>query len=167
MSVEVLVETTIVDSATQEREREEEAARVREEAEEKQRAEALAAEHARAAREAEQAAAERRARGEAEAAQEAERRRQASEAEARDRREGLNRLHQLLGRAESLAQKPDLSLKTAARLLRDVRTALADVPPLPSRQDYEDVVQRWLGKSRAVVYVLPERAPAREIFNSL
>ncbi len=142
MSVEVLVETTIVDSATQEREREEEAARVREEAEEKQRAEALAAEHARAAREAEQAAAERRARGEAEAAQEAERRRQASEAEARDRREGLNRLHQLLGRAESLAQKPDLSLKTAARLLRDVRTALADVPPLPSRQDYEDVVQR-------------------------
>jgi hypothetical protein len=142
MSVEVPVETTIVDSATQEREREEEAARVREEAEEKQRAEALAAEHARAAREGEQAAAEQRARGEAEAAQEAERRRQASEAEARDRREGLNRLHQLLGRAESLARKPDLSLKTAARLLRDVRAALADVPPLPSRQDYEDVTQR-------------------------
>jgi soluble cytochrome b562 len=147
MSVEVPVETTIVDSAMQEREREEEAARVREEAEEKERAEALAAEHARAAREAEQAAAEQaaaelRARHDAEAAQEAERRRQASEAEARDRREGLNRLHQLLGRAESLAQKPDLSLKTAARLLRDVRTALGDVPPLPSRQDYEDVTQR-------------------------
>jgi Domain of Unknown Function (DUF349) len=142
MSVEVSVETTIVDSATQEREREEDAARVREEAEERQRAEALAAECARAAPEAEQAAADQRARAEAAAAQEAERRRQTSEAEARDRREGLNRLNQLLGRAESLAQKPDLSLKTAARLLRDVRTALADVPPLPSRHDYEDVVQR-------------------------
>jgi hypothetical protein len=143
MSVEVPVEMTIADtSAAQEREHEEEAARVREEAEAKQRAEAQAAEHARAAREAEQAAAEQRARGEAEAAQEAERRRQASEAEARARREGLSRLNQLLGRAESLAQKPELSLKTAARLLRDVRTALADVPPLPSRHDYEDVVQR-------------------------
>jgi Domain of Unknown Function (DUF349) len=141
MSVEVPVET-IVDSATQEREREEEAARVREEAEKRQRAEALADEYARAAREAEQAAADQRARAEAAAAQEAERRRQTSEAEARDRREGLNRLNQLLGRAESLAQKPDLSLKTAVRLLRDVRAALADVPPLPSRHDYEDVVQR-------------------------
>ncbi|HUR89025.1 MAG TPA: L,D-transpeptidase [Ramlibacter sp.] len=32
---------------------------------------------------------------------------------------------------------------------------------------YEDVVQRWLGKSRTVVYVLPEQTSAREIFNSL
>jgi Domain of Unknown Function (DUF349) len=146
MSVEVPVETTIEDARALQ-ERDEEAARAREEAEQRQRAEALAAEHARVLREAEQAAAEQaaaelRARHEAEAAREAERRRLASEAEARDRRDGLNRLNQLLGRAESLAKKPELSLKTAARLLRDVKAALADVPPLPSRHDYEDVTQR-------------------------
>jgi hypothetical protein len=160
MSVEVTVETTIVDPATQEREREEAAARVREDAAEKERADALAAEHAREARDAERASAEERARAEAEAAQQAERRRQASEAEARDRREGLNRLNQLLGRAESLATKPELSLKTAARLLRDVRTALADVPPLPSRQDYEDVVQRLKAAQAALT---PKVQDLREV----
>ena len=35
-------------------------------------------------------------------------------------------------------QKEDLSLKAADRALRDVRAALADVPPLPSRQDYDE-----------------------------
>jgi hypothetical protein len=32
---------------------------------------------------------------------------------------------------------------------------------------YEDVVQRWLGNGRAVVYVLPESGSAREISNPL
>jgi hypothetical protein len=32
---------------------------------------------------------------------------------------------------------------------------------------YEDVVQRWLGQGRSVVYVLPETAPIRHVFNSL
>lgn len=32
---------------------------------------------------------------------------------------------------------------------------------------YEDVVQRWLGQGRSTVYVLPEQAPAREIFDAL
>lgn len=32
---------------------------------------------------------------------------------------------------------------------------------------YQDVVQRWLGRTRAVVYVLPERASARDVFDSL
>ena len=32
---------------------------------------------------------------------------------------------------------------------------------------YQDVVQRWLGKARAVVYVLPEQSSAREVFDSL
>jgi hypothetical protein len=117
-----------------------EAARDREE--ERQRAEELAAEHARAAEEAERAAAEQRMRDDAAAAREAERRRQASEAEARDRREGLNRLNQLIGRAETLLQRPDMSLKAANRILRDVKAALADVPPLPSRHDYEEIVQK-------------------------
>ena len=116
-----------------------------------------AADSARAQQEAEQAAAEQRVREEAErslreaaaqaareeeAAREAERRRQADEAEARVRREGLNRLNQLVGRASALVEKPDLSLKSATRVLRDVRAALADVPPLPSRREYDEVVQR-------------------------
>ena len=69
--------------------------------------------------------------------------RQADEAEARPRREGLNRLTQLVpGRASALVEKPDSSpLKSAMRALRDVRLALADVPPpLPSRRDYDEVV---------------------------
>ena len=76
------------------------------------------------------------------ASEEAERRRVAEEAQARTRREGLNRMNQLLGRVEALVQKEDLSLKAADRALRDVRAALADVPPLPSRQDFDSVSER-------------------------
>jgi hypothetical protein len=102
----------------------------------------------RAAREAEERqgreAAEQGARERAEqaAAEEAARRRQAEEAEARTRREGLSRMNQLIGRVEALMGKEDLSLKAADRALRDVREALADVPPLPSRKEYEEVVRR-------------------------
>jgi hypothetical protein len=32
---------------------------------------------------------------------------------------------------------------------------------------YEDVVRRWLGKGRSVVYVMPEQSSAHEIFNAL
>jgi hypothetical protein len=144
MSLEMPVETPVETMNERDHaEREAEAARALEET-----ANALAAERAQAALEAEraveqaQAAAELRTRDEAEAAREAERRKQASEAEARDRRDGLNRLNQLLGRADALAQKPDLSLKTATRVLRDLKAALADVPPLPSRHDYEEAVHR-------------------------
>jgi hypothetical protein len=166
MSVEMPVETAVTDVDIEaERRRaaqEAEAARLFED--EQQRAEAIAAEYARAAQEseraAEQAAAEQRSRDEAEALREAERRRQASEAEARARREGLNRINQLLGRAETLIPKPDLSLKTAARLLRDVRTALADVPPLPSRHDYEAVVQRLKAAQAAL---MPKVHDLREV----
>src|SRR5665213_3826657 len=76
------------------------------------------------------------------AAEEAERRRVAEEAQARTRREGLNRMNQLLGRVEALVSKEDLSLKAADRALRDVRAALADVPPLPSRQEFDSISER-------------------------
>jgi hypothetical protein len=76
------------------------------------------------------------------AAREAERRRINEEAEAKARRDALNRMNQLLGRVEALVGKDDLSLKAADRALRDVRAALADVPPLPSRQDFEHVSDR-------------------------
>ena len=77
--------------------------------------------------------------GQEAAAREAERRRINEEAEARTRRDALNRMNQLVGRVDAMMQKEDLSLKAADRALRDVRAALADIPPLPSRQDFEHV----------------------------
>ncbi len=170
MSLEMPVETmvAIVEDESARAEREAEAARALAEAENARAAEraqaALDAERAAEQVRAEQAAAEQRSRDDAEAARqaerEAERRRQASEAEARDRRDGLNRLNQLIGRADALVQKPDLSLKTAARVLRDVKAALADVPPLPSRHDYEDAVQRLKAAQAALT---PKVQDLREV----
>ena len=64
------------------------------------------------------------------------------EAEGRVRREALSRLQQLAGRVEPLVAKADLSLKSAERALHDVRVALADVPPLPSRRDFDEISRR-------------------------
>ena len=72
----------------------------------------------------------------------AERESKASEAEARTRRDALVRMRQLIARVEALPTNANLSLKAAERALKDVRTALADVPPMPSRQDYEEVSRR-------------------------
>jgi hypothetical protein len=67
------------------------------------------------------------------------------EADAQARREGLTRLHELLGRIEPLAADEQLSLKAAERAQRDVRAALAAMPPLPSREDFEEVMKRLKG----------------------
>ena len=67
---------------------------------------------------------------------------QAREADARARREALVRLQQLVGRVEPLAARSDMSLKAADRALRDVRTALASMPPLPTKQDFDEVTRR-------------------------
>jgi hypothetical protein len=67
---------------------------------------------------------------------------EAKEADARARREALARLHNLLGRVEPLAKKSDLTLKAADRALRDVKTAFGSMPPLPTRQDFEEVMGR-------------------------
>jgi hypothetical protein len=75
---------------------------------------------------------------------------EAKEADARARREALRRLQQLLGRVESLLAGSDIPLKTADRALRDVRTALGAVPPLPTKQDHDDVI----GRLRAAQSVL-------------
>jgi len=66
----------------------------------------------------------------------------AHEADLRARREGLARMHNLLGRVEQLAAKPDVSLKAADRALRDVRAALSAIPPLPNKADHDDVLTR-------------------------
>jgi uncharacterized protein DUF349 len=67
---------------------------------------------------------------------------EAKEADTRARREALRRLQQLLGRVESLLAGSDIPLKAADRALRDVRAALGAVPPLPTRQDHDDVIGR-------------------------
>ena len=108
--------------APEEPDRSEEAERRRQE---------LAAQRARDVEEHEKLEAERRAQVAA-----------AREADQRARREALARLHNLLGRVEPLIARTDLSLKAADRALRDVRTALNAVPPLPSRQDFEEVARR-------------------------
>ena len=64
------------------------------------------------------------------------------QAEARTRREALNRLQQLAARVEGLVARPGYSLKAGERALRDLRAALADVPPLPSKRDFEEITQR-------------------------
>jgi hypothetical protein len=84
------------------------------------------------------------------AAREAERRRINEEAEARTRRDSLNRMNQLIGRVDALMQKEDLSLRAADRALRDVRAALADIPPLPSRQDFEHVSTKLKASQEAL-----------------
>jgi hypothetical protein len=144
------------------------AERARKEEEEKEKAALEAAERAR--QEEEKAEAERSIReaaaqaaakeAEAEAEREAERRRLAEEAEGRVRREGLHRLNQLLGRADALAAMPDVALKTASRVLRDVRAALADIPPLPSRREYDEVVQRLKAAQAALT---PKVQDLREV----
>ena len=108
--------------APEEPDRSEEAERRRQE---------LAAQRARDVEEHEKLEAERRAQVAA-----------AREADQRARREALARLHNLLGRVEPLIARTDLSLKAADRALRDVRTALNAIPPLPSRQDFEEVARR-------------------------
>ncbi|HUR36165.1 MAG TPA: DUF349 domain-containing protein, partial [Vicinamibacterales bacterium] len=67
---------------------------------------------------------------------------EAREEDARLRKDALARLHNLLGRVEPLAAKPDLTLKAADRALRDVKTAFGSMPPLPTKQDFEDVMKR-------------------------
>mgnify|MGYP003693694621 CR=1 FL=1 len=51
-------------------------------------------------------------------------------------------MQQMLTRIEALAVRPELTLKAGERALRDVRTTLGALPPLPSKRDYEDVVKR-------------------------
>ncbi len=125
-------------SESTEEDPEAEARRLHEEEAERQRAEdadrrrqELAAQRARDVEEHEKQEAERRTRLA-----------EARDADQRARREALARVHNLLGRVEPFIAKPDLTLKAADRALRDVRTALNAIPPLPTKQDFEDVARR-------------------------
>ncbi len=67
---------------------------------------------------------------------------EAREEDARARKEALARMHNLLSRVEPLAARDDLSLKAADRALKDVKNAFGAMPPLPTKQDFEDVMTR-------------------------
>ncbi|MGE5244429.1 MAG: DUF349 domain-containing protein [Betaproteobacteria bacterium] len=87
---------------------------------------------------------------------------EAHEAEARARRDGLHRMTQLLARVEPLAARADLTLKAGERALRDIRAALGDVPPLPSKQDFEDVSRRLKAAAGALTPKVQELRDADE-----
>jgi hypothetical protein len=75
------------------------------------------------------------------------------ELEARRRREQdtLRRLQQLCRQVETLAADPALTLRAADRALRDVRAALEQRTPLPSRQDRQEIQARLEECRRALV----------------
>jgi hypothetical protein len=80
----------------------------------------------------------------------------AREADDRVRRDALARLQELIQRVEPQAQDADLSVKQAERALREVRVALANVPPLPSRQDFHEVTRRLKAVQTALLPKLQE-----------
>ena len=82
------------------------------------------------------------------------------EADARARRDALSRLHQFLSRVEPLLTNTDLSLKTAERALRDVRAALSDAAPLPSKRDYDETTSRLKAAQAALT---PKVQELREV----
>jgi hypothetical protein len=71
----------------------------------------------------------------------------AREAKAQQNR---TRLFAMCERLEALAKAESLSLKDATRLLRDVKTALEEPGPLPSKQDRPEILSR-LKAARALV----------------
>jgi hypothetical protein len=128
-----------------------EAARARAELDEqtaRQREEQLAAQHREEedARQRRDAQAEQdRHRQEERAAEERRVEAERADAQARDaaaRQEALVRLTHVAARVESLIARPGLTLKAGERAVRDVRAALADTPPLPSKREHEEITQR-------------------------
>jgi uncharacterized protein DUF349 len=84
----------------------------------------------------------------------------AREADQKARRDALARLQQLAARVEPLAAREDLTLKAGERALRDVRAALGSMPPLPTRQDYDEMMQRLKAAQAALT---PKVQELREV----
>jgi hypothetical protein len=80
----------------------------------------------------------------------------AREADRRARLQALSRTNQWLARIEALVVREDLSAKAAERALRDLRAAQSEVPPLPSRQDYDEVIRRLKAAQAALTPKLQE-----------
>ena len=75
----------------------------------------------------------------------------AQDAEASERRGALTRLQHLASRAESLVQKPEITLKAGERAVRDLRRALETMPPLPSKDDFDEITKRLKAAQHALV----------------
>ena len=84
----------------------------------------------------------------------------AREHEQKARREALTRLQQLAARVEPLAAREDLTLKAGERELRDVRAALGALPQLPTKQDYDEILQRLKAAQSALT---PKVQELREV----
>ena len=84
----------------------------------------------------------------------------AREQEQKARREALTRLQQLAARVEPLAAREDLTLKAGERALRDVRAALGALPQLPTKQDYDEILQRLKAAQSALT---PKVQELREV----
>src|SRR5207247_1994134 len=87
---------------------------------------------------------------------------EAHETDARARREGLARVAHLVHRVEAAVAASDLSLKVAERALRDVRTTLGAMPPLPTKQDFDDISRRLKAAQSALVPKVQELREAAE-----
>ena len=72
-------------------------------------------------------------------------------AEDRTRRDALTRLQQLAARTEALAARTDLTLKAGERGLKELRSALFSIPPLPSKRDFEEIVKRLKAAQTALM----------------
>jgi len=75
----------------------------------------------------------------------------AREIDERSRREALTRLQQIASRIEAIAGRPDLSLKSGERALKELRVTLGSIPQLPSKKDYEEIVQRLKAAQTALI----------------
>jgi hypothetical protein len=72
------------------------------------------------------------------------------EARARQEQDHLRRLQQLCRQVETLAAAEQITLKAGDRALRDIKTALDDRAPLPSKKDRQEVQAR-LEKARTAL----------------
>jgi len=82
------------------------------------------------------------------------------EQEQKARHDALARLQQLGSRLEPLLTREDLTLKAGERALRELRTVLGSMPPLPSKRDYEDMQRRFKALHMALV---PKVQELREV----
>jgi hypothetical protein len=69
---------------------------------------------------------------------------------ARREQESLKRLNQLCRQVETLAVAPEFTLKAGDRALRDIKTALDERAPLPTKKDRQDIQAR-LEAARAAI----------------
>jgi hypothetical protein len=72
------------------------------------------------------------------------------QARARQEQDNLRRLQQLCRQVETLAAAEQITLKAGDRALRDIKTALEDRAPVPSKKDRQDVQVR-LEKARTTL----------------